>query len=648
MRSGLPKNEIILVTGSSGFIGRELCKCLRAEGYRFFEFDSENGGVCLADNLMALSENSISHVFHLAGRSFVPESWDNPATYFEVNTVGTQNVLEFCRRTGSSLTYISSYLYGEPEKLPIDENTAVQRTSPYANSKFLAEELCRFYAQEFDVRCTILRPFNIFGPGQDCRMLIPHIIEEVLNGTEIRVKDLMPRRDYLHVEDMVDVLLLTYPQNPGLSVYNVGSGESYSVQELIDIIQRIAGTSLGVTSSNEKRRNEILDVRADITLLRQKYKWQPRIKLEDGLRALIKYELRQRKLTPINKGNYSMEPPEREERFERLRGFGWEDEYKQYRREWFELPRLQKIRNYPLQVDLELSSTCNLSCPMCFTQTAVFKSSVQRCFMDDQLFKKIIDEIVGHVPSVRLSLRGEATLHPHFVELLSYAKSCGIPEVSFLTNGSTMTPELFEKIMHAGADWIIFSIDGLDSTYESIRRPMQFEKTLEMIRTINGIKRAHDHLKPVVKVQTLWPAIRTNPEKFYDTFSPYSDLVAFNPLIDYLSNDADIVFEEEFICSQLYQRVLIGADGKGLLCSNDEMCSESPGDANFQTIHEIWHGDKMTAIRNIHLCSRGFMDVPVCRHCYLPRKTEDSETASIHGRVFRIHNYVNRSQEIGK
>jgi nucleoside-diphosphate-sugar epimerase/sulfatase maturation enzyme AslB (radical SAM superfamily) len=640
-------NEAILVTGSKGFIGRSLCRRLTNLNYSLFELNSENDGVCLEDNLTVFADQGIRHVFHLAGKTFIPESWDKPSLYFNVNTVGTQNVLEFCRKSGSSLTFISSYLYGVPDRLPIDETAPLQRHSPYANSKFLAEELCRFYANEFGVPCTILRPFNVFGPGQSKDMLIPQIVEQVLAGCEIRVKDLTPRRDYLYVEDLVDVILLSYPANKDLAIYNVGSGVSYSVRDIVDMVQRIAGTSLAVHSSNEFRRNEIPDVRADSSLLQRIFGWHPKTGMEDGLRLTIEDSRKRQQLTPINKGNYSMEPREREERFERIRGEGWQDEYRQYRQEWTALPRLQKVRDYPLQVDLELSSMCNIACPMCFTRTDAFRKSVSCCYMDDQLFRRVIDEIAGHVPAVRLSLRGEATLHPHFIDHISYAKMRGIPEVSFLTNGSTMTPEFFEEVMLAGADWITFSIDGLGDTYEKIRQPLKFNKILDTIRTVHRIKQAHDCLRPVVKVQTLWPAIKNNPEAFYDTFAPDSDLVAFNPLIDYLGKDDDIVFEEEFVCPQLYQRVLIGADGKVLLCSNDEMCSISPGDANQQKIYDIWHGEVLQRIRNIHLQPHGFMEVPVCRHCYLPRRTEDSEKAVIHGREFHIPNYVNRSQEIG-
>lgn len=643
-----PKKGPILVTGAGGFVGQALCRRLQEDGITVFAVDAEQAGVCRPERLAEFADRQVSHVFHLAGKTLVSESWKDPSLYFAVNTMGTQYVLEFCRGASCSLTYVSSYLYGVPQRLPTDETATIKLTSPYATSKYLAEELCRYYAAEFSVPCVILRPFNLFGPMQKSCMLIPQIVDQVLGGREIQVQDLTPRRDYLYIDDMIDALLVSRPsEGAGLGIYNLGSGRSFSVEEIIALVQKAAGTDLPVRVTSNTRRNEIPETRADSGLISRTFGWRPKISMEEGVRRVVEDARLRYTQTPINKGNYSLEPSDREARFEELRGAGWQDEYRAYRRDWTDLPRQRKVRDYPLQVDLELSSTCNLSCPMCFTQTDSFVSDVPRCFMDNQLFRKIIDEIAGHVPAVRLSLRGESTLHPLFVDNIRYAKSRGIGEVSFLTNGSTMTPGFFEQIMDAGADWITFSIDGVGDVYEQIRRPLKFEQTLENIRSICRIKQRHGRVRPVIKVQTLWPAIRNNPEIYYDTFAPITDLVAFNPLIDYLGRDQDIVFEDDFVCPQLYQRVLIGADGTALLCSNDEMCRESPGDARVQSIREIWHGKTLQRIRALHLQPRGFMQIPLCRHCYLPRKTEDSETTQVHGRIVHIQNYVNRSQEIG-
>ncbi|MGO6901960.1 radical SAM protein, partial [Rhizobium ruizarguesonis] len=138
---------------------------------------------------------------------------------------------------------------------------------------------------------------------------------------------------------------------------------------------------------------------------------------------------------PINKGNYSMDTVEREAAFDKFRGEGWEAEYADYRRKWSEYALNQQVSDYPLLVDLELASICNLRCPMCYTISDEFKKSVNTTRMDWDLYCRIIDEIGGKVPAIRLSLRGEATLHKRFADCVRYAKDHGIKEVSTLTHG---------------------------------------------------------------------------------------------------------------------------------------------------------------------------------------------------------------------
>ena len=352
---------------------------------------------------------------------------------------------------------------------------------------------------------------------------------------------------------------------------------------------------------------------------------------------------------PINKGNYSsFETKEREELFDKYKSEGWEDDYSTYRSNWSKFPKEQLVNEYPLLVDVELASVCNLKCPMCYTITDEFKGKVNAKLMDFQLFKKIIDEIGGKVPALRLSLRGESTLHPKFIECIQYAKDAGIKEISTLTNGSKLEVDYFQQIVDAGICWITISVDGLDEEYEKIRKPLKFNDTLEKIKGMAKYKKDNNIHKPVIKIQSLWPSIKENPEKFYNTFEPITDLIAFNPLIDYLQQDSDIVYIHNFSCPQLYQRIVVGADGSVMMCSNDEENDHIIGNANNQTIHSIWHGDTLNKVRKLHLKQDGYKDLDVCKRCYLPRETEISESSEVNCRKFNILNYSNRVQRIGE
>jgi len=356
-----------------------------------------------------------------------------------------------------------------------------------------------------------------------------------------------------------------------------------------------------------------------------------------------------KKNIPINKGNYSsFETKSREELFDKFKSEGWEKEYIKYRNNWSKFPQEQIVSEYPLLVDIELASVCNLKCPMCYTITDEFKERVNAKLMDFDLFKNIIDEIGGKVPAIRLSLRGESTLHPKFIDCIKYAKDKGIKEVSTLTNGSKLEICYFQKMVNAGIDWITISVDGLDEEYEKIRKPLKFKDILKNIKNISQYKKDNNIHKPVIKIQSLWPSIKNNPEKFYNIFEPITDLIAFNPLIDYLQQDSDIVYIDNFSCPQLYQRIVVGADGSVMMCSNDEENDHVIGDANNETIHSIWHGDSLNKVRELHLKQDGYKNLDVCRRCYLPRETEISESSEVNGRKFDILNYVNRTQIIGK
>src|ERR1039457_287986 len=350
---------------------------------------------------------------------------------------------------------------------------------------------------------------------------------------------------------------------------------------------------------------------------------------------------------PINKGNYTMETPEREALFEKSRGAGWEKEYSEYRKNWSAYPKTNHVSEFPLLVDLELSTICNLKCPMCYTISEEFKKKVHAGLMDFNLFTKIIDEIGGKVPAIRLSLRGEPTLHPHFLDCIRYAKEHGIKEVSTLTNGSMLSEVFFTKAMQAGLDWITISVDGLGDTYEAIRKPLKFLDTLEKIKKIKTIKELYKTRKPVIKVQAVWPSIKDNPTDYYDIFAPIVDLISYNPLIDYLGKDESIAYEDNFSCCQLYQRLVIAEDGLAMSCSNDEEGVMIVGDTNKETIHDIWHGAKLSCLREVHKEKDGFKQLPVCLKCYIPRLTDDLETSRINGREFVIKNYVLRPQAIG-
>lgn len=275
----------VVVTGAGGFLGKALVRRLQSLGSRVVGLSRSEGFRLLHDSLPVQPGD---HVFHLAAETGVPMSWLDPVNFHLVNAHGTMRVLDQCRIAGSTLTYVGAYIYGTPQKLPICEQHPIAPNNPYAFSKWMGEQACAWYGDVFNMPITGIRLFNVFGPGQSNRFLIPRIIEQALSPVDdiIELMDLAPRRDYLYVDDAVEALLLSRPEQ-GFRIYNVGSGSSHSVSDVVDIVLRRCGSRKRVRVVGEPRPNEIPDVRADCSLLATETGWRPRHSLEDGIVRVI-------------------------------------------------------------------------------------------------------------------------------------------------------------------------------------------------------------------------------------------------------------------------------------------------------------------------------------------------------------------------
>lgn len=279
-------SDVILVTGAGGFIGTHLVPELRAAGRTVVTHGRADGDLVARGP----SVRDVTHVIHLAGKSYVPDSWTSPPAFYAANVVSTANVLDYCRRSGAALTFVSSYVYGIPRTLPVDEAHPLQALNPYSHSKILAEGVVGYYVSQFGVRATIVRPFNIYGPGQDDRFVVPTIIRQAIDPAveRITIRDLRPRRDFLHIADFVSLLVATlFRAEPG--VYNAGAGHSTSIADLLDAVASAVGSRKPVHSTEERRPEEVLDVVADVSRARRELGWSPRIAFADGIRSTVEW-----------------------------------------------------------------------------------------------------------------------------------------------------------------------------------------------------------------------------------------------------------------------------------------------------------------------------------------------------------------------
>lgn len=280
------KAQTIAITGSSGFVGFHLAAELRLQGVNVIELDLMKG-IDIADWQEITVKDSIDTVIHLASRSFVPDSFLRPREVLENNIDATINMLELSRINNARMIYASSYVYGSPKYLPIDEEHPLAFWNPYASSKIIGENLCRCYNENFGLRTVILRPFNIFGNGQDSRFLIPSIIDKAKTG-RIDLKDPEPRRDFVYIDDVVEAFIKAAEYDyTDFEIFNIASGVSYSVKEIVDIVRKLIGAEVDVSYSKEKRVNEIMETVANIGKAKDVLGWEPRVGLEEGLERMI-------------------------------------------------------------------------------------------------------------------------------------------------------------------------------------------------------------------------------------------------------------------------------------------------------------------------------------------------------------------------
>jgi len=287
------------------------------------------------------------------------------------------------------------------------------------------------------------------------------------------------------------------------------------------------------------------------------------------------------------------------------------------RLQWKYWPK-RKAPSFPLNVDIEVSSRCQLQCDHCFRQ---YMSIGEDDLMGLDLYKKIVTECGEYrLFTLKFSMRGEPLLHPDMVEMVRYAKDCGIREVWINTNGAALNKKLDRDLINAGVDWITMSFDGLGRMYESIRKPLKYEESLEKLKELRMI-RDELHARTFLNVQTIWSAIKDNPDEYIGAMKAIVDRVAYNPDMDY--KDFSFVPDDSFICPRLWQRIAITSSGNYLKCPSDFKMEEVLGNAKDYSVKEAWD---MLQGRQRQLHQTGHKkDSPVCERCHHGAKKKKTD-----------------------
>jgi dTDP-glucose 4,6-dehydratase len=234
-------------------------------------------------------------VFHLAALIAIPYSYQAPLSYVRTNVEGTLNVLQAAQRVESEVVVhtSTSEVYGTARTVPIDENHPLQGQSPYSASKIGADKIAESFHLSFGLPVVTVRPFNTFGPRQSARAVIPTIITQALNGSEIRLGNLEPTRDLNFVADTVEgfIKAAETPKAIGETI-NLGSGREISIRDLAALILKLMNRDIPIAHEGARVRPENSEVDrlcADSRKGQSILGWTPKYSLEDGLAATIEW-----------------------------------------------------------------------------------------------------------------------------------------------------------------------------------------------------------------------------------------------------------------------------------------------------------------------------------------------------------------------
>jgi UDP-glucose 4-epimerase len=300
--------ENFLVTGGAGFIGSHLVTRLVAEGAQ----------VRVVDNLSTGNEQRLSpvrqsiefinadladaktcdevvrgvhYVLHQAAIPSVQRSIKDPLATHRANITATLNLLDSCRRAGvRRLIYAaSSSAYGNTEILPKKEDMPTNPLSPYALQKLVGESYCKLYYDLFGLETVALRYFNVFGPGQDPHSEYSAVIPKFINRLMARERltvfgDGEQSRDFTYVDNVVDANFLALRAKEAAGkVFNVGCGARFSLNQLIEKLEKILGVAARVDYLSA-RDGDVRDSLADIGKARSILGYEPKVSFEKGLR----------------------------------------------------------------------------------------------------------------------------------------------------------------------------------------------------------------------------------------------------------------------------------------------------------------------------------------------------------------------------
>jgi len=275
------------ITGINGWIGGYISNYFTKMDYnvinlgplsRSLEIGTENNGPPL-----------IEWAFHFGASTSIKDSYNEPIKFYHNNISSTINLLKIVKNNNAKLIFMSSYVYGIPEYLPIDEDHPISITNPYMGSKYLSEQVCVQICDQIGIEYVVFRLFNVYAPGICAGRLVSDLLENVFKGGPLQLNDPLPERDYLYVKDLA-VLLEKFTQVGIIKsgeVYNIGYGESFSNYDVLKIVEKAIDNKLSIKISNDTRQNDIMSIRMNPRKIMDDYQWHPAFDLASGINDII-------------------------------------------------------------------------------------------------------------------------------------------------------------------------------------------------------------------------------------------------------------------------------------------------------------------------------------------------------------------------
>ena len=280
----------VLVTGGNGFIGTHLCRLLHNNGHSVISLDIVHTGnhpwECLtADIRDSMHLEEVDWIVHLAAQISVPLSVDNPDETLSINVDGTSSIIRAAEAASvKKIIFASSAaIYGDCEEIPIPESAPLTPQSPYAVSKIVGEELIK----RSTIQTCSLRFFNVYGPGQSAEggyaAVIPAFKKAIQLGKECRIfGDGTQVRDFIHVYDLVKIILLSLESSNLPSEMNVASGIGTSLLDLVQLLQEL-NPKMADPLFERGRPGDIHTSVADISRLKENLSFGEMVDLKEGL-----------------------------------------------------------------------------------------------------------------------------------------------------------------------------------------------------------------------------------------------------------------------------------------------------------------------------------------------------------------------------